>query len=165
MPTVPRPRSVPPVPTPTAWAGGRNILVPGIGVGVIVADAGPRVIRIDLPAPSCAVFGVDSPDGPRWTVLVDPRVDGEHRDRVVACVALLEREGVSPLDVDVPTTEPLPPLAELDGAELDLDRELEELLEPPAPRLAVRHRLAAPAIVATVAASEIVLDVLSAFPA
>jgi len=72
---------------------------------------------------------------------------------------------VSPLDVDVPTTEPLPPLAELDGAELDLDRELEELLEPPAPRLAVRHRLAAPAIVATVAASEIVLDVLSAFPA
>ncbi|HVL63401.1 MAG TPA: hypothetical protein VM430_18625 [Microbacterium sp.] len=162
MPTASRQlRPLPDAPyelTPTAWAGGRNIVVPGIGVGVIVSESGPRVVEITLPFPCCAVFAIDDSDEPKWVVLVDPRVDQDRRDRVIACAALFEREGVPVAAIHVPECrcsycdgqgDPPPPhlelvdvtsslpvpvprpttLVDVDDEELELDAEL-DALEP-----------------------------------
>jgi hypothetical protein len=86
--------SDPPIAIPNAWAGGHLTLVPGVGVGRIIADAGPRVVEIELPAPAAVVFHIDRDDGQRSdvVVLLDPRVDDDERRRTLAAAELLHRE-------------------------------------------------------------------------
>lgn len=76
-------------PVPNAWAGGRQVLVPGVGGGRIVSHVdGVRVVEARLPAPAAAVFLVDDADAP-VVVLTDPRVEPEHLERTVAAARLL----------------------------------------------------------------------------
>jgi hypothetical protein len=72
--------------TPSHWAGGLHVCIPGLGVGRIISE-GPRVIEIPLPAPECAVFLVD---GRRAVVLADLRVPYERTLRAMAVARHLE---------------------------------------------------------------------------
>lgn len=78
---------------PTAWAGGRKVVVPGLGVGRIVDDGPPRVVEIPLGAPAATVLRLDEPDDePRVVVLADPDVPAEQLARVVESARLLDGE-------------------------------------------------------------------------
>lgn len=71
--------------TPSHWAGGVHVCVPGLGVGRIISES-PRVIEIALPAPECAIVQV----GDRVVVLADPRVPHERTLRAIAAARHLE---------------------------------------------------------------------------
>jgi hypothetical protein len=84
--------------TPSNWAGGLHVCIPGLGVGRIISE-GPRVIEIPLPAPECAVLLVD---GRRAVVLRDPRVSSERALRAVAAARHLEESAAVDALTDLP---------------------------------------------------------------
>lgn len=78
---------------PTAWAGGRSVVVPGLGVGRLLSEGPPRVVEVSLGAPVAGVFVVECETGAGQVIVVaDPGVEPEQLDRLIASAEVVNSE-------------------------------------------------------------------------